>query len=99
MSRSEKKLKKSLKQERIGQLREQIAEKTALRQQVEQQTTALRQSEKDILVQKEKYTGELLRLEDKKAAVQKEYDAIISQMWDMRQHAPRQRRLSGRRRT
>ena len=73
---------KSLKQERIGQLREQIAEKTALRQQVEQQTTALRQSEKDILVQKEKYTGELLRLEDKKAAVQKEYDAIISKMWD-----------------
>lgn len=49
---------------------------------MEQQTTSLRQSEKDILVQKEKYAGELLRLEDKKAAVQKEYDAIISKMWD-----------------
>ena len=70
------------KQQQIGQLREQIADKTAFRQQVEQQTTSLRQSEKDILVQKEKYAGELLRLEDKKAAVQKEYDAIISKMWD-----------------
>lgn len=81
-------------------MREQIAEKTALRQQVEQQTTALRQSEKDILVQKEKYTGELLRLEDKKAAVQKEYDAIISKMWDEYETTrSRQRRLSGRRRT
>lgn len=70
------------KRQQIGQLREQITTQSALRLQVEQQTNALRQSEKDILIQKEKYAGELLRLEDKKAAVQKEYDIIISKMWD-----------------
>ena len=62
--------------------RKEIAGQTELRQQIERQTTVLRQNEKEILVQKEKYAGELLRLEDKKSAMQKEYDLIISKMWD-----------------
>ncbi len=70
------------KRNRIAGCRQKIAEQTDLRQQIEQQTTSLRQREKDILVQKEKYAGELLRLEDRKASIQKEYDLIISKMWD-----------------
>ena len=70
------------KQDQIRQKQEEIARQSALRQQVEQQTTGLRQQEKELLIQKEKYAGELLRMEDKVLAVQKEYDTIISKMWD-----------------
>lgn len=69
-------------QEEMKIRRDQISQQAALRQQIEGETTALRQREKEWIIQKEKHGGELLRIQDKQASVQKEYDTIISKMWD-----------------
>jgi len=78
----ENRLQTGQKREQIGACREKISAQTEYRQQLEAETTQLRQSERDVIIRKEKYAGEILRLQDKKAAVQKEYDSIISKMWD-----------------
>ncbi len=54
----------------------------ALRQQIEGETTALRQEEREISAQKEKTAGELARLDEQKLAVQKDYDQIIRRLMD-----------------
>lgn len=63
-------------------LSEAVAEKSKARDGHEAQAAALRQNEKEILSRRENAGRELARLEEKKAAVQAEYDGIISRLWE-----------------
>ena len=54
----------------------------ALRQQIEGETTRLRQEERAVSADKERTAGELARLEEQKRAVQKDCDQIIRQLMD-----------------
>ncbi len=72
-----------------GKAREKIAslaeetEKTMLRRnELEKESVAARQEEKGISFRKEQLSQELVRLEERKLTVQKEYDTIIEKLWE-----------------
>ena len=67
---------------RIETIGTEIAERTARRNECESGTAALRADEKEIAARRETAARELARLEEKKASMQGEYDAIIARMWD-----------------
>ena len=52
------------------------------RAQIEAETTKLRAEEKEISAKKEAAAGELARLEEQKISAQKDYDTIISRLWE-----------------
>lgn len=56
--------------------------------QLEQQTTELRRKEQEQTSSREKIGQNLARLEERKTSMQKEYDSIISRMWEEYQVAP-----------
>ena len=57
-------------------------EMIVLRQQIEGETTALRQREREVSADKARTAGELARLEEQKRAVQKDCDQIIRRLMD-----------------
>ena len=57
-------------------------EKMQIRNQLEGNTTEIRQEEKQVSQQKERLAQELARFEERKLAIQKEYDGIINKLWD-----------------
>lgn len=52
------------------------------RQELERKTVEIRNSEKDIISQRESLSGELARLEERKVALQASYDRMISSLWE-----------------
>ena len=52
------------------------------REEAEQRNGALRNEEKVLLADKEKMSGELIRLEERKASMMREYDEIIKKLYD-----------------
>lgn len=52
------------------------------RAQVEQSATGLRQKERALSDDKEKVSQDLTRLEERKAAAQSDYDAVVAKLWD-----------------
>ncbi|WP_423719269.1 chromosome segregation protein SMC [Anaerotruncus rubiinfantis] len=63
-------------------LNAEIREMAARRNESEAQSSRLRAGEKEILARRETAARELARLEEKKTALQSEYDGIISRLWD-----------------
>ncbi len=68
--------------ERIAALYSEIDTNNARRLSCEQQTTALRQSERELTAQRERVAAELVRLEERYAAMKSEYDATVARLWD-----------------
>lgn len=66
----------------ILELNEKTEKTVAARQEFEGKTTLLRKEERVITEQKEKFASEMARLAEKKFQIQKEYDDIISKLWD-----------------
>ena len=62
--------------------KDEIAELISRRDKCDAQTTALRQQEKERLEDKEKINGEIARLEERKAAIEKEYTDTINKLYD-----------------
>lgn len=60
----------------------QIKDLSGQRNEYEAKTTTLRAGEKEITAHRETVAKELSRLEEKKAAMQAEYDKIIARLWD-----------------
>ncbi len=69
---------KTLSQE----LDKKISVLNAEKMEFEKNITELRTSERDKLAEKEKVSLEVARLKDKRLGIQKEYDIIISKLWD-----------------
>ncbi|WMJ23683.1 chromosome segregation protein SMC [Paludicola sp. MB14-C6] len=66
----------------ITLLNEEISAVTLKRQQLEGSTTTLRKEERSFSEQKEKMASEIVRLEERHLAMQREYDEIISKLWE-----------------
>lgn len=67
-----------------GEIEQSLADKNKS----ELATTQLRQQEREQSLAREKFGQELARLEERKVAMQKEYDGIISKMWEEYQMSP-----------
>ncbi|MCL2055805.1 MAG: chromosome segregation protein SMC [Oscillospiraceae bacterium] len=61
-----------------GEIESTLAQRTAL----EGETTSLRAKEREISARREETSRELARLEERRFAVQGEYDLIITKLWD-----------------
>ncbi|MEG0692397.1 MAG: chromosome segregation protein SMC [Oscillospiraceae bacterium] len=70
------------KRETILALGQKIESTAAARQEFEGKTTILRKEERAITEQKEKLSSEMVRLEEKKNQIQREFDEIIAKLWD-----------------
>lgn len=66
----------------IALLNDEIAQITQKRQELEGNTTVLRKEERNITDEKEKVASEIVRLEERHLAMQREYDEIITKLWD-----------------
>lgn len=66
----------------IGGIDESIASVMVRRNQYEEESTHLRRVERDLSEQKEQMSSETVRLEERHAALQREYDEIIAKLWD-----------------
>ncbi len=64
------------------ELRSKVKQVSNRREELELKTTNLRGKEREIAVEKERASAEVNRLEDKKLNLQKDYDGIISNLWD-----------------
>ena len=60
----------------------EIAEVTEQRMQFEQKAVGLRSSEREKTAEKEKISHDLALLEERRGNLQKEYDGIVSQLWE-----------------
>ena len=67
---------------RIGEYEEKSRNLIARRQELEGETTRLRQQEREISARKEQAAGELARLDEQKRSAQKDYDQIILRLQD-----------------
>lgn len=67
---------------KVQELEERGRELTLRRNECEAAATAKRAGEKEITARREAAARELARLEEKKTAMQSEYDGIISRLWD-----------------
>ncbi len=67
---------------RAKETEQTISDLSAQRVQAEKQQTDLRQQEKESLENKEKLSGEIARLTERKAAMLKEHDDIIAKLFD-----------------
>ncbi len=68
--------------DRIGEYEEKSRKLIARRQELEGETTRLRQQEKEISARKELTAGELARLDEQKLSAQRDYDQIIMRLQD-----------------
>jgi chromosome segregation protein len=68
--------------ESAKQTKEQIEVLNAKRMEYERLSTELRAKEREKSAEKEKIGHDLARLEERKAGLQKEYDEIISRLWE-----------------
>ena len=68
--------------ESAGEAREKIEALNAERMGLEQLSVELRAKEREKSTERENIGHELARLEERKAALQKEYDEIISRLWE-----------------
>ena len=59
-----------------------IKETIQRRQELEHKTVEIRNSEKDIISQRENLSGELARLEERKVSLQASYDRMITSLWE-----------------
>lgn len=68
--------------EKARQAEEQAEELARKRMEFEQKSVSLRQSERDKTAERETVGRELTRLEEQKMTLQKDYDDIISKLWE-----------------
>ncbi len=73
---------KTARQERAQGLGKEIEQKNQARNSCEQQTSVLRAKEKEVTAHRETVARELARLEEKKDALQNDYDMVIARLWD-----------------
>ncbi len=66
----------------IEEYEQKIKDVLEKRTQIEGETTKLRAEEKEVSAKKEAAAGELARLEEQKLSAQKDYDNIISRLWE-----------------
>ena len=66
----------------IELIKTEISQAVVNRQQLEKNSNNLRNQEREILTQREDISKELARLEERKLAMQGEYDKIISDLWE-----------------
>lgn len=71
-----------LNKSEIQTINKTIDETMQKRQQLEGETTTLRRSERELTEKKEKVSAEIIRLQERHMAIQKEYDEIIAKLWD-----------------
>lgn len=69
-------------QTRIAKMQELIKRQQGVRMELEHLSGELREEEKRISAEKERYTREGSRLEERRSALQKESDGIVTQMWE-----------------
>ena len=67
---------------RVEQLNREIQEQAALRMQLEQQITQLRQTERENNNTKEQVMAELARLEERHDGIVADFDGIVAKLWD-----------------
>ncbi len=70
---------------RIQSLNEEIQRILAQREQMEAQSTQLRSQTKETAALRERLSMELGRLQERQIAVQKDYDAIVAELWEQYQ--------------
>lgn len=70
------------RKERIAVITTSVEERQKARTALEAETNHLRDRERDLSVQKERLAQEIARFEEKKIAVQKQYDDIIRKLWE-----------------
>ena len=80
---------KSVKRREVAANNERIAALSAERAKLEKRTAELRRLERDKSDEKEKIGGELARLEERKANLQKQYNDIIQKLWDEYELTPK----------
>ncbi len=68
--------------EQIALREAEITEITEKRQEAERQNTALRQNEREQTLEREKISGELARLQERRESMLAEYDNVIKQLYD-----------------
>jgi len=76
--------------EKIKSAQSEIELLNATRLGCEQRTTELRAKEKELAAQKEGFSRELARLEERQNSLQDDYDRIIMQLWDEYELTPSQ---------
>lgn len=59
-----------------------IGELAAAREEIERRSAGLRTQERGLAEEKEKLSGELARLEERRQAAQSEYDAVVARLYD-----------------
>ncbi|MEG0614479.1 MAG: chromosome segregation protein SMC, partial [Oscillospiraceae bacterium] len=69
----------------ISAVNEQIKKEQEIHRNFEQKSTELRTNLKGKNDEKEKYSREVTRLEERKISVQKDYDGIVTEMWEQYQ--------------
>ncbi len=62
----------------------------ALRQQLEGETVSLRQQAREAAIRKEKAAGETARLDEQKMTIQRDYDQLVSRLWEEYELTPRE---------
>lgn len=78
-----------------GSSQEQIKELAEQRNAVEARSTQLRQAEREKTVQRERISGELARLEERKASMMKEYDDTVNKLYEEYQLTRREAEETG----
>ena len=68
-------------QTRFGEVDREIAAFSVKRQEAEKKTTALREEERKLQQIREQYMSESVRLEERKAQIQKTFDELIEKLW------------------
>lgn len=68
--------------QKVARYRDDIKEASSLHNEYEQSITAMRAGLKSINDDKERISREISRLDEKKITMQRDYDVIVSQMWE-----------------
>ncbi len=61
-----------------------------LRTQLEGETISLRQQSRELSLRKERAAGETARLDEQKSAIQRDYDRLVSRLWEEYELTPRE---------
>ncbi len=66
----------------IAGLDQSVAETMSRRQELEGETTSLRRQERELQEDKARLASELVRLDERRIQIQREYDGLISKLWE-----------------
>lgn len=62
-------------------IEQQVEKRVAQRNSLESEATLLRQKERQVSIEKERVVQELARVQERKQAIQRDYDNIINELW------------------